>query len=132
MSGTFKRKKNKDEKIKLKNIIMKKCKGKHRGSFFFPLFFLSLLSFFFIYVSLKKPTGLTLGTDLCPVQKLMILCLWARTDKHGLVRMNPAGLSGPARFCKHSKCFSRVQTSLTNLAPKIVWPRERKSDNYYY
>ena len=78
INGEMERKKYKSVQIitiKLKNIIMKKCKGKHRGSFFFPLFFLSLLSFFFIYVSLKKPTGLTLGTDLCPVQKLMILCL---------------------------------------------------------
>lgn len=61
--------------IQLKNRNTKKCKGKHEGNFLFP-FCLSLLSFFFLFVYLKKPTGLTLGTDIPrPAQKLMILCL---------------------------------------------------------
>lgn len=69
---------------------------------------------------------------------------------YGLVRMNPAGLSGLARFprilprkftlaegkrkkrigkkTKEEKWLSRKKLSAT----KTVWPRERKSDNYYY
>ena len=49
-------------KIQLKSKNTKECKGKHEGSFLFSIiFFVSFFSFLFVY--LKKPTGLTLNTD---------------------------------------------------------------------
>lgn len=58
--------------------------------------------------------------------------LRAWTDSNGLVRMNPAGLSGPARFPQTLLAVLKQKRLSGTFGNQTVWPRERKSDNYYY